>query len=124
VAVPPSENVAGPHARQPAADAVPGLVTAPANPGAQVVQAETDVLPVAKPVVVIPAGQLEQLVEPDEDAYDAAAHGAHDDEPGDDEKDPGPHCAQLPLPGDDEEPAGQIDVQLALGRPGSATVPA
>jgi hypothetical protein len=42
---------------QPAALLVPDPVTDPAYPGAQIVQSETEILPVAEPVVEIPLGQ-------------------------------------------------------------------
>jgi len=45
------------HAEHPAALAVPGLVTAPKKPAAQIVQAATDTLPAAAAVIVTPAGQ-------------------------------------------------------------------
>ena len=51
----------------PAALSVPGFVTVPAYPGAQIVQAETDVLPADDPVVVTPAGHAMQDDEPEED---------------------------------------------------------
>ena len=41
----------------PAALLVPDPVTVPAYPGAQIVQAEMEILPVEDPVVVIPTGQ-------------------------------------------------------------------
>jgi len=40
-----------PHAEQPAAFIVPPFVTLPAKPGAQIVQAATEVLPAAKEVI-------------------------------------------------------------------------
>ena len=61
-AAPASEKVPAPHAAQPAAEAVPGLVTVPAKPAAQIVQAATEVLLVCEAVVVIPEGQFVQLV--------------------------------------------------------------
>jgi hypothetical protein len=45
---------------------VPGLVTVPAKPAAQIVQAATEVLLVCEAVVVMPEGQLVQLVAPAE----------------------------------------------------------
>jgi len=63
VAAPASEKVPAPQAAQPAALSVPGLVTAPAKPGAQIVHAATEVLLVCEAVVVMPGGQLVQLVE-------------------------------------------------------------
>ncbi len=65
---------------QPAAVAVPGLVTTPKYPGAQAVQAATDVLPAAAPVVVTPAGHDVQLAEPAE-AYEPAEQLEHAKEP-------------------------------------------
>ena len=65
------------QAVQPAAPDVPLPVTAPAKPGAQIVQAATDALPAAKPVVVMPAGQAVQLGEL-KAAYVPAAHTGHD----------------------------------------------
>ena len=44
----------------------PGFVIVPAYPGAQIVQAETDVLPADDPVVVTPVGHAIQD-EPDEE---------------------------------------------------------
>ena len=58
----------------PAALAVPGLVTAPEKPGAQTVQAVTDVLP--GPVVAMPRGQAVQLAAPAE--YAPAGHGVQE----------------------------------------------
>ena len=55
---------------QPAAFIVPGFVTVPAYPGAQMVQEETDVLPVEEPVVKIPTGQVVHEVDP----YEPAGH--------------------------------------------------
>ena len=49
------------QATQPAALVVPGLVTEPENPGAQAEQGETEVLLVAPPAVVMPAGQDVQV---------------------------------------------------------------
>ena len=46
-----------PQIVQPAAPLVPDPVTDPAYPGAQIVQSETEILPVAEPVVEIPLGQ-------------------------------------------------------------------
>ena len=42
------ENVPAAQATHPRALAVPGLSTAPTNPGAQMLQADTDVIPVAE----------------------------------------------------------------------------
>jgi len=53
---------------------VPLPVTAPAKPGAQAVQAATDVLPVAMPVVVMPVGQGVQAEAPAAD-HVPAGHG-------------------------------------------------
>jgi len=61
-AAPASEKDPAPQATQPAAEAVPGLVTVPAKPAAQIVQAATEVLLVCEAVVVMPEGQLVQLV--------------------------------------------------------------
>jgi len=61
-AAPASEKVPALQAAQPAAEAVPGLATVPAKPGAQIVQDETEVLLVCEAVVVMPEGQLVQLV--------------------------------------------------------------
>ena len=47
---------------QPVANGVPGRKTVPAKPGAQIVQAATEVLLVCEAVVVMPGGQLVQLV--------------------------------------------------------------
>ena len=91
---------------QPAAAAVPGLVTAPKNPGAQAVQAATDVLPAAAPVVVTPAGHDVQLAEPAE-AYEPAAQVKHTKEPA-----------------TAKEPAAQRPQPAANGVPGRVTVPA
>jgi hypothetical protein len=63
-AAPASEKVPAPHAAQPAAESVPGLVTAPAKPGAQMVQAATEVLLVCEAVVEMPAGHCVQLGAP------------------------------------------------------------
>ena len=66
-------------AEQPAALAEPLLVTEPAKPGAQIVQAATDKLPSNKPVVDMPAGhtvQLEALAAAHEPAAHAAQEGA------------------------------------------------
>jgi hypothetical protein len=41
----------------------------PAYPGAQIVQAETDVLPVAEPVVDTPVGQVEQEAAPEDEYF-------------------------------------------------------
>ncbi len=41
----------------------------PAYPGAQIVQAETEVLPVANPVVDTPVGHEEQEVAPSEEYF-------------------------------------------------------
>jgi hypothetical protein len=59
---PAREKVPALQAAQPAAVAVPGLVTVPAKPRAQIVQAATEVLLVCEAVVVMPEGQLVQLV--------------------------------------------------------------
>lgn len=52
------------HAEQPEAARVPGLVTAPKNPGAQTVQAATDELPAAAPAVDTPLGQAVHAIDP------------------------------------------------------------
>ena len=57
-AVPPAHGV------QPAALVVLGLVTVPAYPAAQVVQAATEALPACMPVVVMPGGQDVQAMAP------------------------------------------------------------
>lgn len=65
------------HSKQPAAFTVPGFVTLPAKPGAQIVHAEIDVLPVVELVVKVPYGQL--LHDPLADAeYAPALHVMHD----------------------------------------------
>ena len=51
------------HAVQPPAEGVPGFVTVPTKPAAQMVQAET-ALPPKRPGVEMPAGQAWQLVAP------------------------------------------------------------
>ena len=91
---------------QPAAATVPGLVTAPKYPGAHAVQAATEVLPAAAPVVVMPAGHNVQLAEPAE-AYEPAAQLEHAKEP---------TAAK--------EPAAQRLQPAANGVPGRETVPA
>ena len=48
---------------QPAAEGVPGFVTVPMLPAAQMVQAATD-LPPKRPGVEMPVGQAVQLVAP------------------------------------------------------------
>ena len=52
---PAPANEPAAHALHPAEFTVPEFVTVPAYPGAQMVQAETDILPVADPVVGPPA---------------------------------------------------------------------
>ena len=52
------------QAVQPRAAVDPAFVTVPANPGAQIVHAETDVLPRSEPAVEMPVGQAVQLVAP------------------------------------------------------------
>lgn len=52
------------HALHPVALVVPGFVIFPAYPGAQMVHAETDVLPGDEPVVNMPDGQEVQEVAP------------------------------------------------------------
>lgn len=91
---------------QPAAAEVPGLVTAPKYPGAQAVQAATDVLPAAPPVVVTPAGHDVQLAELAE-AYEPAAQVEHAKEPA-----------------TANEPAVQGLQPAAAGVPGHKKVPA
>jgi hypothetical protein len=61
-AAPASEKVPATQAAQPAAETVPGLVTTPAKPAAHMVQAATEVLLVCEAVVVMPRGQVVQLV--------------------------------------------------------------
>ena len=91
---------------QPAAVEVPGLVTMPKYPGAHTVQAATDVLPTAPPVVVMPAGHDVQLAEPAE-AYEPAAQVEHAKEPA-----------------TAKEPAAQMLQPVANDVPGRKTVPA
>ena len=81
-------------------------MTAPKNPGAQAVQAATEVLPAALPVVVTPAGHDVQLAEPAE-AYEPAAQVEHAKEPAT-AKEPVAHKLQ----------------PVANGVPGRKTVPA
>jgi hypothetical protein len=81
-------------------------VTAPKNPGAQAVQAATDVLPAAPPVVVTPAGHGVQLAEPAE-AYEPAAQLEH-----------------AKAPATAKEPAAQMLQPVANCVPGRETVPA
>jgi hypothetical protein len=57
----------------------------PAKPGRQIVQADTDVLPVDNPVVEKPEG-----------------HDVHDDEPAEDEKLPAGHDVHVVAPAADE----------------------
>ena len=57
-----AEYVPPTHAVQPPASGVPGFVTVPAKPAAQIVQAATEVLLVCEAVVVMPRGQFVQLV--------------------------------------------------------------
>ena len=78
----------------------------PKYPGAQAVQAATDVLPTAPPVVVMPAGQEVQLAER-ADAYEPAEHVEHAKEPA---------TAKVP--------AAQRLQPVANGVPGRKTVPA
>ena len=59
-AAPAAEKRPAAHGLQPAAAAVPAPETVPAQPGAQIVQAETAALPAAAPVVKMPAGQAAQ----------------------------------------------------------------
>jgi len=59
-AAPAAEKRPAAHGLQPAAAAVPAPETTPAQPGAQIVQAETAALPAAEPVVKMPAGQAAQ----------------------------------------------------------------
>ena len=63
--VPPKLYVFGAQTVQPDAVIVPAFVTVPEYPGAQIVHADTDALPIAEPEVKIPTGQ-----------------DVHDDEPG------------------------------------------
>jgi hypothetical protein len=77
---PAEEKLPAKQIIQPEALIVPGSLTVPAYPGAQIVQAETDVLPVAEPVVVTPVGQVEQEAAP-EDEYRPTAHGVQDAKP-------------------------------------------
>ena len=65
------------HAVHPAAFTVPGFIIVPAYPGAQIEQAETDVLPVKESVVNMPVGHEIQDVEPAADLYEPAAHALH-----------------------------------------------
>lgn len=62
---------------QPDALVVPGFVTVPAKPGAQIVQAEMDVLPVKESVVDMPVGHVEQNDAPAADLYEPAVHAVH-----------------------------------------------
>jgi hypothetical protein len=55
----PAKDPAGQSA-QPIAPSVPGAVTTPQKPGAQMVQAATDAHPAAEPVVKTPGGQATQ----------------------------------------------------------------
>ena len=48
------------HGKQPVAEKVPGLVTAPVKPGAQTVHSDTETAPAFRPVVETPYGQGEQ----------------------------------------------------------------
>ena len=52
------------QAVQPAAPDVPAPVTVPAKPGAQMVQAATEIWPVAEPVVKMPSGQAVHVIAP------------------------------------------------------------
>ena len=61
---PAAAKLAPEQLEQPAAFTVPAPVTEPENPGAQMVHAATDVLPVAEPVVYVPTGQAVQLAAP------------------------------------------------------------
>ena len=70
VDAPAAEQLPAEHILQPDALEVPEFVTVPAYPGAQIVHAETDILPVADPVVQIPEGQRVQDVDP----YEPAGH--------------------------------------------------
>ena len=63
-AAPAVEEYPPPHAVHPAALLVPLFVTAPRVPGAQMVQAATDVLPATEFVVQMPVGHAVQLVAP------------------------------------------------------------
>ena len=78
----------------------------PKYPGAQAVQAATDVLCAAPPVVVMPAGHDAQLAEPAE-AYEPAAQLKH-----------------TKAPAAAKEPAAQRLQPTANGVPGRETVPA
>jgi hypothetical protein len=49
---------------QPAAEEVPGLVTTPKYPGAQIEHAAMVVLPAAEPAVHTPSGHAAQLAAP------------------------------------------------------------
>ena len=91
---------------QPAAAAVPGLVTAPKYPGAQTEHAATDVLPAAEPAVHTPAGHAAQLAAP------AAA-----------EKAPAGQSAQPSVPTAMKDPAAQAAQPAAKGVPGRVKVP-
>ena len=94
---------------------VPEFVTVPAYPGAQMVHAETDVLPVADPVVDIPTGQDAQMDDPAIE-YEPTAHVVHVEEPAALENDPAAHTVHAELdvaPVDVEKDPGEQRVQLA-----------
>ena len=103
------------HALHPAEFTVPEFVTVPAYPGAQMEQAETDVLPVADPVVEIPAGQDVQMDDPAFE-YELTAHVVHVDEPEALENDPAAQAVHTELdvaPVDVAKDPGEQRVQLA-----------
>jgi hypothetical protein len=85
---------------------------------------ETDVLPVAKPAVEIPSGQLAHDDELEEEAKDPGGQGEQDDDPARDEKDPDPQTWQLPLPGVEKEPGGHSCGHDASAVPGLEMEPA
>ena len=85
---------------QPDALIVPAFVTVPAYPGAQIVHADTDILPVAEPEVRIPTG-----------------HDVHDDEPGKEEYVPDEQIEQLTVPVEDHELSVVRFVQTSVDVP-------
>ena len=121
-AAPASEKVPAPHAAQPAALSVPGLVTVPAKPGAQIVQAATEVLLVCEAVVVMPRGQLAQLVALAEAEYAPAVHGKQRLAPAP-EKQPAAQGEQLAAPAPEKEPGRHAAQPAAAAVPGLVTAP-
>lgn len=106
------------HVAQPAALGVPPFTTAPANPGAQMLQAATDALamvavqiPVghtvqlaAPPAEYAPAAHKEQAVAPTVAAKEPEAHGEQAEVPAPAAKVPGAQRAQLEPPEAENEP--------------------